>query len=117
MRPGLLFSETETRGGHYSGLTLARNIYNISRHLPLIALTNINNADARSWFDDKGYKYFLKSTLTAKELSYRMMALIGLAPRAKPKCFIVHGHDHDTLADLKKYIVDQLSFSEPIILS
>ena len=116
MDPGARFSAFETRGGHYAGLALARNIHLKNKHLPIVALSRLYDDEAKSWFQDKGFPCLLKSNTTARQLIESLRRAIDPSHKIKPRCFIVHGHDLSLLNDLKAYITGNLGFDDPVVL-
>jgi CheY-like chemotaxis protein len=100
--------------GMKTGLLLADELTN--NYLPestLLALTNSERADDREWFEARGFAFHVKREMGPKKFaSY----LRRRAMREKPKVFIVHGHDHHVLRELKNYLQHGLKFEEPVVL-
>ena len=110
---GSFFSSFESVGGTKSGVLLANELLNHIPDATFMALTNSDRADDQAWFEARGFEYHIKRDIDAKRFASHLRRR---AMREKPNVFIVHGHDHRALIELKHYLQDSLKFEEPVVL-
>jgi CheY-like chemotaxis protein len=109
-------SVEESRGGYASGVALARRLKQRYPAIRLLLLSgDVVGTDAAIWAENQDIPFVRKAD-GALALLGGLERLGLLANPPTPKAFIVHGHDEATLADLKKYIVDNLKWQLPIVL-
>lgn len=98
-------------------MVLADEIHRRYPSLPLLGVSVVSDPEVVDWFNEYGVGYFLKSTITHRELLRRIESiLLPSGSTQSPRCFIVHGHDHEALFELKNYLQNVLGFDEPIVL-
>jgi predicted nucleotide-binding protein len=116
MPPGKSFDSLDTSGGHKTGLVLAREIRKASPSTKVIVHSGAPDADLeRISLQIDGVAFLHKSPNSA-ELSRAVRELLD--PNVTPaKSFIVHGHDKQTVLELKNYLQNRLGFDEPTILA
>jgi len=112
MPPGNLLKRTD---GHRTGIEVARFIKEKFPRIPIVASTVSENIDILNWFHEFGNGYIIKPYLIHDLYSIIEPILIE-DYKPSPQCFIVHGHDHKLLYELKNYLQNILHFNEPIIL-
>lgn len=107
-------SHEESRGGNLSGIALARRCRQKNNKFPIVLFSGYFGIEGEQWAKDNGVPFFSKDdgpTALKKSLQ-----LIGIMATVKPRAFIVHGHDEETLLELKGYIQDILKWQKPIVL-
>lgn len=115
MEHGAGFTVTETMGGMETGVALARKIRKLVPRLKIVALTNSDSSSVREFFShNESTAYFHRATVP-REFAKAMQKLIG-SRKQSPRVFIVHGHEHSVLLDLKNFLQNRLGFDEPVIL-
>jgi predicted nucleotide-binding protein len=117
MEPGQEFTPKETRGGFFTGIALGRRIKASFPEIPIIGVTVAADEAVQAWFDSFGYCCLTKP-VDAREIILQVRKATGqkVTIRQKPRIFVVHGHDHSALYELKNYIQNTLDLGEPIIL-
>src|SRR5882724_2373537 len=106
----------EARGGYLAGVALARRLRTKKSNLPIIFLSSeVAGGEARQWAKEHGVPYVVKHEDRARLLG--ALAYLGLVTEvARPRSFIVHGHDEALLAEVKDYLQNTLGWPEPIVL-
>jgi len=106
----------EARGGYLSGIALTRRLRQKVPDFPIVLLSaELVGGEARTWAKDHGYPFVSK----VEDRSRLLTALsdLGLVSHvARPRAFIVHGHDEVMLRELKDYLQNTLKWPEPVIL-
>jgi CheY-like chemotaxis protein len=116
MPPGKTFNSLETSGGHRTGLVLARAIRRASPSTKVVIQSGSADADLeRILLPIDGVTFLRKSPNPAELLLAFKKILDPNATRVKS--FIVHGHDRQTVLELKNYLQNRLGFDEPTILA
>jgi CheY-like chemotaxis protein len=113
MPHGSLFDSFESVGGRKTGVLLATELLNDLPDAAFVALTNSEQADDRAWFEAHDFAYHVKREIEPKRFA---AYLRRRSLREKPRVFIVHGHDHRTVRELKHYLQHILKFEEPVVL-
>jgi DNA-binding NarL/FixJ family response regulator len=116
MPPGKAFDSVETSGGHKTGLALARQIKNVSVTTKILVHSAAPEIDFGHLPFEIGGATFLRKSSSPMEL-IRAVRQILQPHSIRPKSFIVHGHDHTTVLELKNYLQNRLGFDEPTILA
>lgn len=117
MNPGNELDSFETRGGWSTGVALANLFKDIAPDAFLIALTMSNESIDEIQFDNiKNAKYCNKKDYPANKFALFLKNLI-MKEYPKLQSFIVHGHDKESMHDLKNFLQNRLKWPEPIILS
>ena len=109
-------SVEETRGGYLTGVALARRIRKSKPNIKLALLTgDVWNGEVDNWAAENCVSLLRKDH--SRRLILDDLRRVGfLSGSAKPKAFIVHGHDESALLQLKNYLQNVLRWDEPIIL-
>jgi predicted nucleotide-binding protein len=116
MPPGKSCDSLNTSGGHKTGLVLAREIRKASPSTKVMIQSGAADAEVDSILSQIDGVAFLRKSPNAAEL-FRAVKQI-LDPNATgAKSFIVHGHDKQTVLELKNYLQNRLGFDEPTILA
>ncbi len=117
MSPGKSFSEIETAGGFKTGIPLAREIREYQSSALIVSLTKSTDPEVEAWFTQDEYvAYFNKRHILPDKFANKIKIMLT-EENPKPEVFIVHGRDEKTKNELKRFIIDELKFGEPIILS
>lgn len=115
MVPGQL-GERETRGGHHTGVALARRIRKELPKLPILLLTNSDDPKIYEWADRDGRVVCLDKRHTSPDQLLRYVRRAVGELGASPNVFLVHGRDHKTMCEVKNYLQNDLRFNEPTVL-
>ena len=117
MPPGKQYSMEETRGGFQTGIALGRTIKDKFPKIPIIGISVATDSIVEEWFTRVGVAYLTKP-VNSKEILHCIKKATGeeAFKHRFPEIFIVHGHDNDSLYQLKNYIQNILDLGEPIIL-
>lgn len=116
MLPGARFSEMETAGGQRTGLALARYVRRQNPQLPILLLTLALDQEVRLWCTPANRaEYLRKQTTLPSQLASRVLRSLR-DHRHKPNVFIVHGHNHTLLRELKDYVQNTLGLGEARVL-
>jgi DNA-binding response OmpR family regulator len=109
-------SDEEARGGFQTGIAVLRRLRSKYTKTPSIVITGYPNAEIQKWCRETGAQYLIKpfNRVTLIENVNKLLDI--KAPVRQPLCFIVHGHDEDTLRNLKDFINENLKFPQPVIL-
>lgn len=108
--------EADTFDGKRTGLVLGRKIREKYPKIKIVGLSVVSDPEVAEWFNSYGSGYFRKPILPGDFLQSIEAILYPKRPKKKPKMFIVHGHDHQSLYEVKNYIQNVLQLGEPIIL-
>jgi CheY-like chemotaxis protein len=98
-----------------TGLGVARAIKKEYPHIKLIGFSYFGDKSVVDWFQQYGSGFLGKPVRESQLLDSVYYAIYGKR-RRKPKCFIVHGRDEDTLLELKSFIQDDLQVDDVVIL-
>ena len=104
-------------GGRALGLVLAERLRRKFPHTPVIFWTGVPDAGIRH-----RARRFPNSCLIPKQsgpdpvLDAIAEALAGQPSGTRPRTFIVHGHDEDTMQAVNAYLQDTLGFPQPVVL-
>ena len=111
---GISFEEAS--GGYMAGIALTRRFKGIRRDFPVVLLSSeIAGGEARRWAKENGYSFISKFEDRSRLLT--ALADLGLTHTvARPRSFIVHGHDEALLLETKDYIQNVLNWPPPVIL-
>lgn len=116
MSPGTRFTEMETAGGQRTGLAIARYVRRQNADLPILILTLALDQEVSTWCTQGNRaEYLRKQNTLPTQLASRALRLLRDS-RHKPNVFIVHGHDHKLLLELKDYIQNTLDLGEARVL-
>jgi CheY-like chemotaxis protein len=106
--------------GHQSGLRVARSIRERYPGVRLIGMSLFADEGTRQWFAEYGFAFFPKSWLFSGAAIDFIDVIENAARkryrRRKPRTFIVHGHDSQTLFELVSFIQQRLKWPCPKIL-
>ncbi len=89
------------QAGFRTGLVLAQKIRERAPRIPIVALTSSDDAEVKDWFSQRRATFLSKRNITHRYLPRMLKRILGREP---PQAFIVHGHDHETLDELKTYL-------------
>ena len=115
--PGGEIGALEADGGRRTGVILARELRRKFKRVPIIFWTDAYDRALRAEVMEMG-----NATLVAKRAGAEPVqdlldeALNGISSGARPKTFIVHGHDEKTMCSIKSYLQQTLGFPEPLVL-
>lgn len=116
MPSGTHFSDIETAGGQRTGLALARLARRKWPALPILFFTLSYDQDVRQWCSRRNNAAYLqKQHIQPSQLPSRAHRALRTA-NLHPNVFIVHGHDHKLLFELKDYVQNKLELGEPKVL-
>jgi CheY-like chemotaxis protein len=115
MPPGQL-GERETAGGHRTGVALARRIRGEQPKLPILLLTNSDDATIYKWAKRKRAVVYLDKRHTRPDQLVRcVMRAVGVRG-ASPNVFLVHSQNHKVMSIVKDYLQKDLRLNEPTVL-
>lgn len=113
----LLGANDSLHGASRTGITLGRMIKDKYPELPILGCSFDKDPKVKRWFVKYGNGYIDKGSIKSDEVIELIQELIyGANFEKNPKCFIVHGHDHVVLLELKDYLQNTLHFEKPIVL-
>jgi hypothetical protein len=109
-------STEESRGGFCAGVCVARRLLKKKSALHIVLLTSgVAGTEAEQWALNHSVPFVRKDEGTAALM--KTLDLLGFCGvTSTPLAFIVHGHDENTLLQLKDYIQNVLKWQEPIVL-
>lgn len=108
-------SMEETRGNYLSGVALSRRLREKKPAFPIILFSaDISGGEGREWALDNDIPFVSKSDGPKKIVA--ALQKYGLLGDMKPRAFIVHGHDEESLLELKDYLQNTLLMDQPIVL-
>ena len=105
----------ESRAGFLTGVCVARRLRIRKPGLRIILLSSAAGGEAEEWAHDNSVIFLRKDEGRNRLLQH--LQQIGLSVARKTfRAFIVHGHDEQSLMQLKDYLQNTLQWQEPIIL-
>ena len=106
----------EARGGYMTGVALTRRLKCKRADLPIVLLSaEVAGGEARAWAKDNGHPFVSK--LENRSRLITALHDLGLAASvARPRSFIVHGHDNQLLLEMKDYLQNVLHWPTPVVL-
>jgi len=106
----------ESRGGFCTGVAVARRLWHKNQKLRIVLLSSdVGGGEAETWALSKSVPFIRKSD-KSETLVQALNSLGLLGEKQTPLAFIVHGHDDNTLLELKNYIQNTLNWREPVVL-
>jgi predicted nucleotide-binding protein len=109
-------TDQESRGGFYTGVCIARRLWERNKNIKVVLLTsNVFASDAQSWAEQNGARFVRKED-KLDSLLQALTKLDLLAGDQSPLAFIVHGHDETALLQLKNFVQNTLNWQQPVIL-
>ena len=115
MKPGNVRGRAAYQSGVMTGYMIGRQLRKKYPTIPLIACSAIADPNVEAWFKKYG-RGFIRKPVAVGNIVEAIKQVASNGGKPKPKCFIVHGHDHAVLYELKDYLQNRLGFAEPIIL-
>jgi CheY-like chemotaxis protein len=115
MKPGKVPGRSSYQSGVKTGYIIGRQIRQKYPNIPLIACSAIADANVEAWFKKYGHGFIRKPVAVGRVVELIKHVASG-GGKPKPRCFIVHGHDHIALFELKDYLQNRLGFGEPLVL-
>ena len=116
MPPGARLESVDTHSGHNTGYAVARLLKRKHPKLPMLALSGFILPDVEEWF----CKYaagFLAKPCDPDEILREIHRVLALKrQRVRPRCFVVHGRDTETLKELRRYLRRDLGLEDVVIL-
>lgn len=107
----------ESDGGKTAGLIIGQEVRRKFRTIPIIFWTSSIERAVRDTVQEIGDCYLIsKGAGPAPVFEIISRAMTGLLTGTRPRCFIVHGHDAETMNQLKEYLVTVLHFPAPVVL-
>ena len=110
---------TSVNGGSTSGLSVYKEIRHISKNVPIVVYSASSNLEIITFLRrDEHVLHISKwNTPSLNDVVTRIERVFdNRKVKARPRAFIVHGHDEETKLALKNYLQNTLGFQEPIIL-
>lgn len=113
-----ILTNEEIRGGYRTGLAVGRIVKEKHPNIPIIGYSILKDKETEEWFNKYGFSYLNKGDTSIRILFDYIKQAIAIESfqKRKPRMFIVHGHDHATLYELKNYLQNTLGLGESIIL-
>jgi predicted nucleotide-binding protein len=109
-------SYEEARGGFSTGVALVRRVLEKSKELPIVLLSGAPpGGEAERWAAEQKIPFIAKSG-GQQDLIRALQQLGVIGDRPPPKAFIVHGHDDQSVLQLKDFLQNSLKWQEPIVL-
>jgi len=109
-----------TKGGHESGLVLARWIRQRYPRVRIVGFSAYANDETRRWFEDycNGFRSKSETFNTVGELTNWIEKAINprRCTKVSRRVFIVHGQDEKAKYELKNYLQNTLNMGMPMIL-
>ena len=110
-------ARSKTDYGRSAGFAVAREIRKRCPKVPLLALSAWADPEIVEWFSKYGAGYLVKGTIRPDDILETIRSATSKRKRKRqPKCFIVHGHDTDSLTELKEYLEVELKFRNVVVL-
>jgi CheY-like chemotaxis protein len=110
-------SAFESGGGKSAGLVLARIARQRFRRTPILLWTQSQDRQVRQQALALGnVRIISKASGAEPVLDFIGEALEGFPAGSRPRVLLVHGHDHQTLREVKAFLQIDLRFPEPIVL-
>ena len=107
----------ESAGGRKAGLVLGRELRRRFKRAPVVFWTDTTDRDARDEMRVFGNcRLIPKASGPEPVLDTVDEALEGFRSGKRPRTFIVHGHDEETMRSVKRYLEETLGFPEPVVL-
>ena len=109
-------SSIESWGGYRSGIAVARRALESRNVRSIVLLSGApQECDASRWAEQNGVLFVSKTD--GRSGVRRALSSLGLiAGEPTPLSFIVHGHDEQSLFELKDFIQNSLGWRKPIVL-
>jgi CheY-like chemotaxis protein len=98
-----------------TGLGIARIIKKEYPQIKLIGFSGAADETVMNWFNEYGAGFLEKPVRESQILDSVHFAIYGKR-RRKPKCFVVHGRDENTLKELKRFLQKDLQIEDLVIL-
>jgi predicted nucleotide-binding protein len=111
--------EVAARGGHSTGLIIARHIRQRNPSIPILVLSATQDQQVIQTLKQDRNLLFLSKWEAPKldDVLSKINSLLGeKSRRPLPTPFIVHGHDEKAKLELKNYLQNVLKLPQPIIL-
>jgi len=117
LEPGGEIGALEADGGRRTGVVLARELRRKFKRVPIIFWTDAYDRALRAEVMEMGNAHLVaKRAGDAPVRDLLDEALNGISSGARPKTFIVHGHDEKTMHSVTSYLQETLGFPEPLVL-
>jgi predicted nucleotide-binding protein len=111
------FNFIETAGGFKTGLAICRKIREMQPEAMFVAYTLSKDPEVIKWFSqNEKFLIIHKGRESYESVADKILARIKKINNL-PEIFIVHGHDSNSLLELKNYLQNTLKLGEPVILS
>lgn len=104
-----------SEAGRATGLAVARKLKKLYPNIHLIGFSVLDDVSIKNWFKRNGADYLIKPVTHGQLLDAIYRALFQRV-RRKPRCFIVHGSDENTLKELKRFLKTGLGITESVVL-
>lgn len=110
-------SNIQSAGGQLAGLEIARFYRRNFQHSPVLFWSSSYNRDLRPALREIGNSYLVSKRMdTTYVLDLIADALEGFSSGKRPRVFIIHGHDEESLKELLSVLTKTFAFPPPIIL-
>jgi predicted nucleotide-binding protein len=119
MMPGGDLDWIETKGGFATGIAVARRLRQVRPLTKIVGMSQSPAVETVQWFRSNADGFVVKAEILSDPNSIveRIRKVVDPAGWLKTcRTFIVHGHDHDTLEELKHHLQHTLDLSPPIVL-
>ncbi len=112
--------DSDSSLGRRAGLRIARTLRSRYAHIRLLGMSSFAEEEIRDWFAEYGFAYLRKSWLF-EGVASDFIDIVENAARKrhrkkKPRTFIVHGHDTESLLGLVNFIQRNLRWPSPTVL-
>lgn len=117
LEPNTILSEIDTLGGASAGVALARHMRRRFPRLPIIFWTAGYDPGVRDKARKLGNARVISKRVDAMEvLDVIMEYLEDIKQGARPRIFLVHGHDQELLEQVRELIHVRMELPAPVVL-
>lgn len=96
-----------------TGHAVAQCIRTLSEEVPILGVSSVRDPEVIEWFDEFGTGYVQKPC-SNRHIYSRIMKTLGM--KVETSCFIVHGHDEQTLSELRAFLEKHFGFDRIVVL-
>jgi predicted nucleotide-binding protein len=120
MMPASRLPPLDTKAGYETGIELARRLLAGRPEMKVAGMSQAPTAHAKEWFARNASGLWDKGELLAhaSRFTQRVEAAFHRPERVgRLQAFIVHGHDHGAMEELRRYLTAELGMPTPIVLT